>query len=115
MEVMLKSTLKSIEYKAALSAISHNHLQEVDSIIDKMMVRTTKNMYSYPRKLIHIHRSHGGLGISSFSTSVESQKLQKLWGCMRSQQLHHFAAKGLLSRLARKHGYHATTGQQLVI
>jgi hypothetical protein len=79
------------------------------------MVASTQNMHSFPRKLIHIDRKQGGLGIQSFSFQTECRKLQKLFGCLRSQQTHGQAAKGLLSRLARKHGYHASANQQLII
>ena len=72
-------------------------------------------MQSHPRKLLHIPRYLGGLGIVHFSAAGESGKLQKLFGCMRSQQKHGLAARGILSRLCRKMGIHASPGQQIVI
>ena len=50
-----------------------------------------------------------------FSDRAAEGKLQKLFGCMRSQQLHAHAAKGSLSRLPRKHGYYAVSGHALVV
>ncbi len=59
--------------------------------------------------------SFGGLGIQSFSVQAESRKLQKGLDCLRLQQIHGLAAQGLLSRLARKYGFHSSFIQQLVI
>ena len=50
-----------------------------------------------------------------FSDRAAEGKLQKLVGCMCSQQLHALAAKGAMSRLARKHGYYGVAGHELVI
>ena len=50
-----------------------------------------------------------------FNDRAAVGKLQKLFSCMRSQQLHAHAAGGALSRLARKHGYFATKGQGIII
>ena len=72
-------------------------------------------MFSYPLKLLHLDRSRGGLGLPSFSYLAESRKLQKLFFCMRSSQQHGLAARGLLSRAARKYGYFSSPGQRLVI
>jgi hypothetical protein len=102
-------------YKAAASVLSHQQLNDIDDILDNVMAAYTQNMHSFPRKLIHIDNKQGKLGIQSFSFQTECRKLQKLFGCLRSQQTHGQAAKGLLSRLARKHGYHASANQQLII
>jgi hypothetical protein len=72
-------------------------------------------MVTFPRKHIHIDKKFGGLGIQSFSVQAESRKLQKVFGCLRSQQTHGLAAQGLLSRFARKYGSHSSSSQQLVI
>jgi hypothetical protein len=113
--VLSTSTINGMVYKAAASVLSHSQLHDIDSIIDNVLITSTQNMHSFPRKLIHIDRKHGGLGIMSFSCQTELRKLQKLFSCLRSQQIHGQAAKGLLSRLARKHGYHASSNQQLII
>ena len=113
--VISTSTINGMVYKAATSVLSHSQLQDIDTIIDSIMVDSTKNMNSFPRKLIHIDRRYGGLGITCFSVQADSRKIQKLFGCLRSQQTQSMAAKGLLSRLARKHGYHSSPQQRLVI
>ena len=113
--VITISTLNSLVYKATNATLSHEALKEVDTIIDNVLVSTTKNMFSYPRKLLHLDRSRGGLGLPSFSYLAESRKLQKLFSCMRSNQQHGLAARGLLSRAARKYGYFSSSGQRLVI
>ena len=38
-----------------------------------------------------------------------------MFGCLRSQQTHGLAAQGLLSRYARKYGFHSSSNQHLVI
>ena len=113
--VVTASTLHSLVYKATNATLSHEALQEVDKIIDTTLVKTTKNMFSFPRKLLHIDRSRGGLGLPSFSVLAESRKLQKLFSCLRTQQSHAPAAKGLLCRAARKHGIYTSPGQSIVI
>ena len=50
-----------------------------------------------------------------FSSTVELGKLQKLFTYLRSYQLHHQAALGLLSRAARKHGLPCLLGYPLII
>ena len=113
--VISSSTLNGMVFKAACSVLSHTQLQEVDRILDDIAVDSTHNMFSFPRKLIHIDKGFGGLGIPSFSVQADSKKLQKLFGCLRSQQVHGLAARGLLSRLARKHGFHTSPNQRLII
>ena len=115
LSVLSSSTLNSLGYKAACSVLSHQQLQAIDTILEKAYVPTTKNMGSYPRKLLYIPRKYGGLGIQCFSIMASMRKLHKLFGCLRSCQLHSLAAKGLLNRLARKHGYVLTRNQGVVI
>ena len=113
--VITMSTLHSLVYKAINSVLGHEELESVDKIIDNVLVSSTKNMFSYPRKLLHMSRAFGGLGIPSFSYLAESRKLQRLFSCMRSTQLHGLAARGILSRTARKHGFFSSPGQGIVI
>ena len=72
-------------------------------------------MFSFPRKLLHIDRQLGGHGLLSFSHEAEARKLQRLFSCLRSQQRHGLAARGILSRAARQHGYFASCGQRISI
>ena len=113
--VVNTSTLNGLIYRAACCALPHTKLQKVDHIIDDIMLDATRNMFSYPRKLLHVSRDFGGLGIPCFSTLTEERKLQKLFSCLRSQQLHGSAAKGILTRNARKHGYTSSPNQRLVV
>jgi hypothetical protein len=113
--VVSTSTISGMVYKAANSVLSHEQLINIDTIIDSIMVDSTRNMVTFPRKLIHIDKKFGGLGIQSFSAQTESRKLQKVFSCLRSQQTHGLAAQGLLSRYARKYGFHSSPNQQLVI
>ena len=109
------SVLNSMVYKAINSVLSHDDLESIDSIIDDVMISTTKNMYSFPRKLLHISREFGGHGLLSFSIEAEARKLQRLFSCLRSCQRQNLAAKGLLSRAARQHGFFTSTGQCVTI
>ena len=113
--VLNMSVLSSMVYKTANSILSHAELESIDSIIDSVLVNTTKNMYSFPRKLLHIDRQLGGHGLPSFSHEAEARKLQRLFSCLRSQQRHGLAARGILSRAARQNGYFVSTGQSLCI
>ena len=79
------------------------------------MVDLTRNMATFPRKLIHIDKKFGGLGIQSYILQAELRKLQKVFGRLRSQQTHGLAAQGLMNRFARKYGSHSSSNQQLVI
>ena len=83
MAVISTSTLNGMVFKAACSVLSHTQLWEIDRILDDIAVDSTHNMYSFPRKLIHIDKKLGGLGIPSFSVQADSKKLQKRFGCLR--------------------------------
>ena len=109
------SIMGSMLYKALNSVLSHTELESIDTIIDDVLISTTNNMFSFPRKLLHISRELGGHGLPLFSFDAESRKLQRLFSCMRSQQSQNFAARGLLSRVARQHGILSSPGQKLVI
>ena len=113
--VATTSTVNKLRYTWETSSLDHDRAQRIDVILDGCYVQATKNMQSHPRKLLHIPRYLGGLGIIHFSAVGEGGKLQKLFGCMRSQQKHGLAARGILSRLCRKMGIHASPGQQIVI
>jgi len=113
--VATTSTVNKLRYKWETSSLDHEDAIRIDSVLDAGYVQATKNMQSHPRKLLHVPRYLGGLGIIHFSAVAESGKLQKLFGCMRSQQKHGLAARGILSRLCRKMGFHASPGQQVIL
>ena len=106
--VATSSIVHKIRYKAELSNQSLQDLAKVDAIFANTFLKTTNNMNSYPRRLIHLSRKRGELGMPLFSETVVIEKLQKLFGCMRSYKPHRLAAMGILSRLCRKHGIHAS-------
>jgi hypothetical protein len=72
-------------------------------------------MVTFPRKLIHIDKKFGGLGIQSYIVQAETRKLQKVFGRLRSQQTHGLAAQGLMNRFARKYGSHSSSNEELII
>ena len=109
------STMNKLRYLWEVSSLPHTDACQLDSIIDHTMVKSTNNMNSFPRKLLHIPRALGGLGLPQFSKLGETGKLSKLFNCIRTYQLFGKAAQGLLSREARKLGFHASTGQQLIL
>ena len=113
--VVTTSLVSRLRFKAEQDVLSHAEVQEVDSIFSTALVATTNNMHGYPKKLLYLSRARGGLAMPLFSDRAAEGKQQKLFGCMRSQQLHAQAAKGAMSRLARKHGYYAIAGHALVI
>ena len=107
--------MNKLRYLWEVSSLPHMDACQLDSIIDQTMVKSTNNMNSFPRKLLHIPRAFGGLGLPQFSKLGETGKLSKLFNCIRTYQLFGKAAQGLLSREARKLGLHASTGQQLIL
>ena len=72
-------------------------------------------MFSYPSKLLYVPRKFGGFGLPCFSILASTRKFHKLFGCLRSKQTQGLAAKGVLSRLARKHGYVTSANQGIII
>ena len=113
--VLNMSVLSSMVYKALNSVLSHPELRTIDHIIDNVLVTTTRNMFSFPRKLLHISKEFGGYGLLQFSAEAEARKLQRLFSCLRSKLSHGLAARGILSRAARQHGYFLSPGQRVVI
>ena len=82
--VATSSIVHKIRYKAELSNQSLQDLAKVDAIFANTFLKTTNNMNSYPRRLLHLSRKRGGLGMPLFSETVVIGNLQKLSGCMRS-------------------------------
>ena len=113
--IAASATVQKLRYKAKFNVLSDQELHAVDRIFDATYTDATRNMYSYPRKLLHLPRRFGGLGVAQFSALVEVGKLQKLFSCLRSTQLFSQAALGLLSRVARKHGHSTMPGYPLVL
>ena len=113
--VATTSTVNKLKYTWETSSLAHTDAARIDRVLDDAFITTTRNMQSYPRKLLHIPRHLGGLGLVQFSTIGESGKLTKLFGCMRSYQNYGKAARGMLSRMARKMGIHSSPGQGFTI
>ena len=113
------SVLSSMVYKAIDSVLSHEELESIDKIIDKIidddLVSTTKNMFGFPRKLLHISKDRGGHGLLSLRFDAESRKLQRLFSCLRSQLSQGLAAREILSWTARQHGYFSSTDQRIIL
>ena len=104
-----------LKYKKEQNVLAHKALQQVDTSFFEALVATTKNMHGYSKKMLYMTRARGGLEIPLFSDQAAVRKLQKLFSCTKSQQLHAHAAGGALSRLARKQGYFATKRQGIII
>jgi hypothetical protein len=97
--VLSTSTINGMVYKAAASVLSHSQLNDIDSILDNVLITSTQNMHSVPRKLIHIDRKHGGLGIMS---SVAKQSFESSKNCLVAYVLNKFMdrlRKGFLADL----------------
>ena len=109
------STLHSLVYQAINSVLGHEELESVDKTIDNSLIASTKNIFSYPRKLLQMSRTYWELGISSFSYLAESRKLQRLFFSMFSKQMHGLAARGILSRAARNYGIYSSPGQKVLL
>lgn len=109
--VATTSTINKLRFIWEASSLQHDQAAEIDAVIDQTYVNATRNMQNFPRKLLHIPRQLGGLGLVQFSAKCEAGKLSRLIHGLRTYQLHGKAAKGILSREARKMGYFASTGQ----
>ena len=72
--VATSATTQKSRYKAEFNVLS-----EADRIFDAAFTEVTRNMHSFPRRLLHLPRMYGGLGILKFSSTVELGKLQKLF------------------------------------
>jgi hypothetical protein len=113
--VAMTSTLKKVQYKAALSTLNLDELHDVDKIFSRTHRAATRNMVGFPTELIYTAKKFGGLGIHRFSDEVQIDKLSKIQTALRSSSIYMKATQGMLYRAARKGGHHALPGYAVII
>jgi hypothetical protein len=105
------SVYQKICYKAQFSALSYKETMQLDVPINQFYRRVTKNMLSFPTKLLYSECSQGGLGFRRLSDEIQQRKLNNLLSGLHQDADTKDAYESHLYRAMRIDGYRPLHGQ----
>ena len=108
---MTASVYQKICYKAQFSAMSYKESMQLDIPLNQFYRRVTKNMVSFPTKLLYSECSQGGLGFRRLSDEIQQRKLNNFLNGLQQDPDTKDAYESHLFRAVRMNGYRPLVGQ----